>query len=132
MDNNQEIMEQAKKLWDTIDLIDLSHDIEEGFNLINKRNNTPIYIYNSYGFIENNTNYIQNENDIVNYINKIIKKYKIYIDVYNLGVEIRRQAFQGNNITNNIIMNDIDNYVNFLIILQNAKIVGKALDEIFK
>lgn len=30
MDNNQEIMEQAKKLWDTIDLIDLSHDIEEG------------------------------------------------------------------------------------------------------
>lgn len=132
MDNNQEIIDQAKNLWSILDLIDLSHDIEDGLKLINKRNYIQRYIYNSYGFIENNINYIQNENDIINYINKIIKKYKVYIDVYNCGVEIRRQAFQSNNVSNNIIMNNIENYVDFLIILQNAKIVGKAIDEIFK
>lgn len=131
MDNYQEILKNAKEIYDILDLIDLSNDIEEGLNLIKKRNSIPIYIYDLYGYVQINDDYKKIEIDIVNYINKIIKKYKTYIDLYNLGIKIKQQAFQGNNTVYNTTINNIEAYVDFLITLQNAKIAGKAIEEIF-
>ena len=131
MDNYQEILKNAKEIYDILDLIDLSNDIEEGLNLIKKRNSIPIYIYDLYGYVQINDDYKKIEIDIVNYINKIIKKYKTYIDLYNLGIKIRQQAFQGNSTVYNTTINNIEAYVDFLITLQNAKIAGKAIEEIF-
>jgi hypothetical protein len=134
MDNYQEIINKIEEVWDILDLLDINHDIIEGKTLINKRITTPKYIYNQYGYIENNSDYIQNENDIVNYINKIIQKYNDFIKLYNYGVKLRQQAFQnnGNDMTNNFTMNNIEAYVSLLITIQNAKILGKATEEIFK
>lgn len=132
MASYDETLKKAKEIYEILDLIDLSNDITEGLNLIKKRNSTPVHIYNLYGYVEINANYKQIENDIVNYINKIIEKYKIYIDLYNLGIQIKQQFFQDNNSTYNKVRSDLEAYVNFLITLQNAKIAEKTIEEIFE
>ena len=130
MDNYQEILENARKAYDILDLIDLSNDIVEGTNLIYNIKITPRYVYNIHGYAEFNTNYMQIENVILNYINKIIEKYKVYIDLYNAQIQLKQQS---NNIqTTTSVVYNIESYVNVLFVLQQSKILGKAIEEVFK
>jgi len=114
MDNYKK---EAKEIKDTLDLIDLSKDIYNGVDLINKRKIIPMYGYNQFGYVEINESFIQNENDIVKYVNNINQKYNNYINMVNL--------FQPN-----IQWNILENCVELLQKIQTAKILGKAIEEI--
>lgn len=129
IDSYQEILEKVKEAYDTLDLKDLSNDIEEGKNLISSINATSKYIYNIYGYAELNVNYIKIEKDVLDYINKIIKKYRFYIGLYNAEIKIKQQS--GTKIANAVVCN-IEAYVNILMILQHSKIIGKVIEEVFK
>ena len=130
MDNYQEILENARKAYDILDLIDLSNDITEGGNLIYNIKITPQYVYNIYGYAEFNDNYRQIGNAVLNYINKIIEKYKIYIDLYNAQIQLKQQ--NNNMQTTDVVVCNIESYVNILLVLQQSKIIGKVIEEVFK
>ena len=113
-------MENYKKESKEIkDMVDLSNDIDNGIELINKRRTISKYIRNQFGFLEINAYFIQNENDIVQYINNINKKYSYYINMVNF--------FQSN-----IQWNLLENCVELLQKILNATILGKAIEEVLK
>lgn len=114
MDNYKK---ESKEIKDIFDLIDLSRDIYNGVELINKRKIIPMYSYNQFGFLEISEDFIQNENDIVKYVNNINQKYNNYINMAKL--------FQPN-----IQWNILENCVDLLQKIQTAQILGKAMEEI--
>lgn len=113
MDNYKKEAEEIK------DMVDLSNDINNGIDLINKRRTIPMYIYNRFGVLEINAYFIQNENDIVQYINNINKKYSCYINIVNF--------FQPN-----IQWNLLENCIELLQKILNATILGKAIEDVLK
>lgn len=126
---NDEILKNAKEVWDCLDLIDLSKDILEGENLLIRRTKIPQYVILANGCYVWNMAYKTNEDNIMVYINKIIIKYKAYIDLNNLVVRLRKNK-NYNNEEN--IPNNIEPYIALLMKLMQAKLMKKTIEEIFE
>lgn len=112
MDNLQELAKEEK---DIKDWIELANDMNIGLDLKNKRDT----IYNQYGYLQTNNQFIQNENDIVQYINRINQKYSAYINLIN---KVRQD----------IQWNVLENCIELLQKILISKILGKAIEEIFR
>ena len=116
MDNLQELAKEEK---DIKDWIELGNDINMGLDLKNIRDTIPMYHYNQYGYLQINNQFIQNENDIVQYINNINQKYITYINLINI-------------VHPNIQWNVLENCIELLQKILISKILGKAIEEIFR
>ncbi len=131
MDNYEETLKKAKEIYDILDLIDLSQDIIDGNNLMIRRLQIPRVVLMPNGVYAWNIEYQINEDNIIKYINKIINKYKSYIELNNY-VTHKKQNNSYNICDNLTTSYAIENYIGLLMTILQAKLMGKAIEEIFR
>lgn len=103
----EQIKKNIEKAYETKDVIDINNDIEEGKRLIKDTSESNKQIY----------------------IDKIYKKYFIFIDAVNVGMNLRKMN-QGNGSTRNLF-NRNETITQYIRILQLV-LEGKLFDEILK
>ena len=103
----EQIKKNIEKAYETKDVIDINNDIEEGKRLIKDTSESNKQIY----------------------IDKIYKKYFIFIDAVNVGMNLRKMN-QGNGSTRNLF-NRNETITQYIRILQLV-LEGKLFDEIQK
>ena len=103
----EQIKKNIEKAYETKDVIDINNDIEEGKRFIKDTSESNKQIY----------------------IDKIYKKYFIFIDAVNVGMNLRKMN-QGNGSTRNLY-NRNETITQYIRILQLV-LEGKLFDEIQK
>ena len=103
----EQIKKNIEKAYETKDAIDINNDIEEGKRIIKDTSESNKQIY----------------------IDKIYKKYFIFIDAVNVGMNLRKMN-QGNGSTRNLY-NRNETITQYIRILQLV-LEGKLFDEIQK
>ena len=103
----EQIKKNIEKAYETKDAIDINNDIEEGKRIIKDTSESNKQIY----------------------IDKIYKKYFIFIDAVNVGMNLRKMN-QGNGSTRNLY-NRNETITQYIRILQLV-LEGKLFDEILK
>ena len=103
----EQIKKNIEKAYETKDAIDINNDIEEGKRIIKDTSESNKQIY----------------------IDKIYKKYFIFIDAVNVGMNLRKMN-QGNGSTRNLF-NRNETITQYIRILQLV-LEGKLFDEIQK
>ena len=103
----EQIKKNIEKAYETKDVIDINNDIEEGKRFIKDTSESNKQIY----------------------IDKIYKKYFIFIDAVNVGMNLRKMN-QGNGSTRNLY-NRNETITQYIRILQLV-LEGKLFDEILK
>ena len=103
----EQIKKNIEKAYETKDVIDINNDIEEGKRIIKDTSESNKQIY----------------------IDKIYKKYFIFIDAVNVGMNLRKMN-QGNGSTRNLF-NRNETITQYIRILQLV-LEGKLFDEILK
>ena len=103
----EQIKKNIEKAYETKDAIDINNDIEEGKRIIKDTSESNKQIY----------------------IDKLYKKYFIFIDAVNVGMNLRKMN-QGNGSTRNLF-NRNETITQYIRILQLV-LEGKLFDEILK